>query len=172
MADWTFRLPTRSDVPRNLVRNMRVVYSAADIQDLATVSVFCEEESHEGDPWLLGTFAPSEELLDQGRLHWYLHPDYPTGDGHMIRVNDTELRVSLVANSVVDTAILRGAAKVEALDNLRTRYSLACELCGLKRTAKSSTVQGTVTRLHVVRMREVSLAGMIGALKLFGDADA
>ena len=170
MTEWPFRIATRSDVPRKLVENMRVQYTSVDIQNLATVSIFCEEESHSGDPWLIGTFSPLEEMLGKGRLYWAFRSDYPTGDGYMIPVGEGESKVSLLHERVVDWESLSLPERTHLMydePEPRARYKLACGLCSLAATRKEHGLNEAITQLYSEGFREVPLSFLIGAMKRF-----
>jgi hypothetical protein len=170
MTDWRFRFPTKSHIPRDLAKKMKRSYSAIDVQSIASVSVYCEEESHAGDPWLIGSFVPNEDLLAQGRLHWAFHPDYPTGDGHMVRVGSGDMKVSLVDSRVIDWASLTPAEKTDISPDLRGRYRPRCEHCGLARSAREESMNSAITGLYAAGIREVKLSVLILALELLKDS--
>lgn len=166
MNEWSFRLQSLADVSPLLADGSARARSRPpqDISKAVSVSVLCEAESHEGTPWLFGTFEPSPALLKQGKVWWSMHLRYPTQDGYWVPLSDGGSMTSLIGNEVVDWEKLAPAEQHELSDRLRAKYSLRCQLCGFSLPVRSESVQLPLNILFSAGRREVQISDFARAI--------
>ena len=148
----------------------------AALEGWPRVGIYCP---HEPAPWLIGSFVLDEEASERaGAPYWSWTLDYPTGDGHLIRLGRNGERGR--AQYIVDDAERdRGAEKAEvrratlsgdaseleavtrAIDhresNTRARIPMMCGTCGLSRTFRAEHLHRIASTFWAVEYREVPL---------------
>lgn len=174
-APYPYRFPTLADAPSRLVDVQRSFTHLEPAELAGVIGVYCEEPSHEGDPWPIGMLDRSHEVRRQmGRDYWGARGTYPVGTGHLLRVagvqeqlvdgrrrletDDDGLPVRVrVDDSRTDEY---GAPLAELVDvsRARTRYRLQCARCGLAVTVRQETLQRVAEQLHAAGVRDVTLS--------------
>lgn len=143
MSDWTYKIPDTQSAPGH----KGSVTSMDDVEAKLYLGLYCEEPSHEGRPWFVGSFHPSYDVYRlTGKISWTFSADYPTGEGCLIRLT------SKVPQMHMDESGQRG------------RWAFECQECGYRVVYKSETFQTAAGALSVAGFREISLTGLNSAI--------
>lgn len=162
MSSWTYKLATRLDIPE---RVKGPVYGGPKEDDLR-LGLYCEESSHDGEPWFICSFAPNYAHLEAtGELQWTVWDRYPTGNGDLVKLASINQQL-LVDDKPVPTDRW-GTPKTEgrALTEGRGRWTFECHACGRRNTYKTESFQKAVASLLQVGIKEISLAGLESMVK-------
>lgn len=154
MADWNYKVPDPRSAPQRLWLQGRLPSYRADLT-LPRVGLFCEEEPHAGELWLLGSFVPNRTSAERGEFEWSFEMKYPTGDGHVISVAGPEVQLVHEDERIVVAKDYAGRlfdAKT------RARWPFKCGICKLAATFRVETFQKPMTALWHGGFREISLA--------------
>ncbi|MCD4525229.1 hypothetical protein [Nocardioides sp. cx-173] len=147
--------------------------------DWPRVGIYC---AHEPWPWLVGSFAVSDEVQDQrGTEYWGWDLNYLTGDGFLIpltpqakeknshflvgdqvRDREAERRDLQAAAAAVAAGDFEAARRVNdriAMDRSQTRerIPMLCGHCDYRRVFRSETVQKVASTFWRIGHREVDL---------------
>lgn len=134
------------------------------INEAISVSVYCESDSHVGEPWLFGTFRPDSTLLKKGKVYWGFDCLYPSGDGHWVPVANRGSMMTLVGTETVDWGRLKIAQQNDLSAAMRVKHRFKCGLCDFTRTARSQSVQLPLSIFYTAGRREVELRGFSKSL--------
>ncbi|WP_354145975.1 hypothetical protein [Arthrobacter sp. 754] len=164
MSDWTYKIPTLDEAPKRLFDWDSPIRT--DGSPELRLGVFCEESSHEGEPWFIASFVPNYPWMEStGELVWAVSPDYPTGSGHALRVAGAHQQLLVEDKPVsVDGAGIP-ITNHSAHQASRSRWPLECKACGLRYTYKSESLQPVIAVLLRAGWREISLSGLESARK-------
>ncbi|EZP37913.1 hypothetical protein BW36_01387 [Micrococcus luteus] len=165
MADpaYPYRFPTLSDAPRRLVDAQRTFFSLAPEDMAERIGVYCEESSHAGDPWPIGSLALSPEVRERtGRDWWTLLATFAVGTGQRLDIAGNQAQL-LVGDRRVPTDDWGNPDLTHgSYADSRSRYRMECGRCGLALTARQETLQRVAEKIHAAGLREVTL-GVLAA---------
>lgn len=162
MSDWTYKLATRLDIPE---RVKGTIYGGHDGNRLM-LGLYCEESSHEGAPWFIGSFIPNYAFLEAtGELKWTVSDKYPLGDGDVINLAGVRQQL-LVDDKPMPLdrwglPITTGRAQTEG----RGRWTFECKTCERRNNYKTESFQKAVAALLQAGIREISLDGLESMVK-------
>lgn len=153
---WNYLFGTASEAPPEV----RWSTSGVDVDQLRFfIGIYCGQESHIREPWLIGSFCVSREVLEErGEIWWGLRKDFPTGDGSLLRVGGQQSQLIAGSERVPTDNDGLPILSTEAHRQGRGRERLQCRRCGLTVTLRSETVQKIAARLFQAGMREVTLS--------------
>lgn len=165
-AMFRYRIPTMAEAPAVLVERQRSFSSLTPEQMAERIGIYCEEASHEGDPWLIGSLAVAPEVWAQtGRDYWTVIPKFIIGTGLQLAVPGVQAQ-TMIGDRRIPTdddglPILAGLDYSQA----RTRYRMECARCGLTVTTRQETLQGVAPKFREAGLREVSLSVLAAAIR-------
>ncbi len=154
MSNWTYKIPDLHAAPKALFEfgGKGSLTSLSENEAKFCVGIYCEESSHEGEPWFLGCLRPDWDGYQRTEeLNWTLRNSYPTGDGHLIQLRTAD-KFQLVTSKGVAPDIYAPGAHI--------RYPLECGQCGFAVRYKLETYQHAALILTAAGFREVSIKGL------------
>ncbi|MCV7499224.1 hypothetical protein [Micrococcus luteus] len=160
-----YRIPTTADAPPAIVDRQRMFSSLTPEQMAERIGIYCEEASHEGQPWLIGSMALSPEVKAQtGRDYWTVIPKFIIGTGQQLSAPGVQAQ-TMIGDRRIPTdddglPILAG----EDYSQARTRYRMGCARCGRTLTTRQETLQKVAVRLQADGLREVTLSFLAAAV--------
>ena len=155
-----------AEAPAVLVERQRSFSSLTPEQMAERIGVYCEESSHDGEPWLIGSLALSPEMKAQtGRDYWTVIPKFTVGTGRQLTVAGVQAQ-TMIGDRRIPTdddglPILAG----EDYSQARTRYRMGCARCGRTLTTRQETLQGVAPKFREAGLREVSLSVLAAAIR-------
>ena len=161
-----YRIPTMAEVPASIMERQRAFSSLTPEQMAERIGIYCEESSHDGEPWLIGSLALSPEMKAQtGRDYWTVIPKFTVGTGRQLTVAGVQAQ-TMIGDRRMPTdddglPILAG----EDYSRARTRYRMECARCGLTVTARHETLQKVAARLQTAGLREATLGVLAAAIR-------
>lgn len=161
MSNWTYRIPTLKDAPERL--QGKAMYTESEEEP--RLGLYCEEESHHGEPWFICSFTPNYPHLEAtGDLSWMPSNDYRAGSGHLLRV--AQVMQQLIVDDGPAPVDSNGIPMVDAAGSQRGRgrWPFECGKCGLRRTWRAESFQSAVQGLVRAGIKEITLTGLISAV--------
>lgn len=164
MSKWVYKIQTLKDAPKELfdldAYGSRI---RSEELDILRLGIFCEESSHQNDPWFIASFVPNYRATEQSdHVVWTVSNDYKTGTGHLIRLAYVEQQ--LLAG---DTPKHTSEMTADELATARSRWTFECKKCGLRQSFRNETFQAAVTAIMQAGIREISITGLQFAVKRF-----
>ena len=162
---WEYKFHRASDLPERLTRLGLTVDEHPEGAPLM-IGVYCEEGSHEGDPWLVGAFDLAlAGLAAIPEARWNFLPRYPLGGNASVRLENA------IDQNVFGSRQL--PHERDALFNdpdflreeVRLRFVLKCGLCGMSVILRRETLVQVGALLENAGLREVSLRLLAGAVQ-------
>lgn len=150
MNDWTYKIPDLHAAPKALFEfgGKGSLTAMSEEEANLCIGLYCEESSHAGRPWFIGSFHPSYEFYRMhGEVRWIFSAHYPTGDGCLLRLT------AKVSQMHLDESGQKG------------RWAFECGACGLRSVFKAETFQTAAAALCRGGFREISMAGLDSTIK-------
>lgn len=160
---WNYLMSTVWDMRAAIAPKHGAIYSF----DLALphIGIFCAQESHASDPWLIGMLEVNWPFHEQsGEVVWTFAESYISGDGSRLSLPNRNPMALLVGNKVYDSKanpVMDESTRVSG----RGRHSLECGECGLRSSFRSESIQKPATALYSAGMKEASLSMFSEAVK-------
>lgn len=159
MTDWAYKIPTLNEAPKNLLVGSRALYT--EDMDRPRLGLFCEEPSHEGQPWFICSFIPNYAYLEaSGELVWTTSNNYRTGSGDLLRVAYLVQQLISEDNKLAPYNANGIPIVGEKWNTGRGRWDFECKSCGNKATLRTESFQKAVPALLKAGIMEISLTGL------------
>lgn len=136
------------------------------------VTLYCKAPSHEGQPWIIGTWT--EGATDEGQVYWRYYPDQYLHGTFVRSATDRHdpARVAVPAGRgpavPVDMSTPEGRlARMQADERGETNYAqrLRCHLCGETMKRTEANLQRDLSRLADAGYSDVSLTEYRAAVR-------
>lgn len=163
MGNWAYKIPTLNDAPQGLFSWDSSKPLISEEMDMPRIGVYCEESSHEGNPWFIASFVLNWKFHEQtGEIRWTVSDKYRTGTGHLLQLANIEMQL-LTGDELKPVVEMTDDERATA----RGRWAFECKTCGLRQTFRNETFQRAALALWQAGIREISLTGLQFAVKRF-----